>query len=274
MENIFTLGNFAPIIKKLGTMKIHHLRNATLVIETEDKVILVDPMLGKKGTAGPTFTLFRFKSQRNPIVDLPKNAMKIVEKTTHCLITHLHPDHLDKEAENFLRTKQIPVICSVKDEATLRKRGLNVSQTVEYWKESPFLGGKIQGIPAVHGYGFVAKPMGNVMGFYVELPNEKSIYLSADTIYTDDVHKVLTQLKPEISVVACGTAQLDIFQPLLMRMDDILKFVKNAPNQVIANHLEAVNHCPTTRKQLEAEVSKIGLSDKVFIPNDGESLVY
>ena len=84
----------------------------------------------------------------------------------------------------------------------------------------------------------------------------------------------MTQLKPEISVVACGTAQLDIFQPLLMRMDDILKFVKNAPNQVIANHLEAVNHCPTTRKQLVEEVLKRGLSDKVFIPNDGEIRVY
>ena len=158
-------------------MKVHHLRNATLVIETKDKVILVNPMLGKKGTAGPTFTLFRFKPQRNPIVDLPTNAMNIVEKTTHCLITHLHPDHLDKEAENFLRSKQIPVICSIKDEATLRKKGLSVSQTVEYWKETSFLGGKIQGIPAVHGYGFVAKPMGNVMGFYIELPNEKSFYL-------------------------------------------------------------------------------------------------
>jgi L-ascorbate metabolism protein UlaG (beta-lactamase superfamily) len=255
-------------------MKVHHLRNATLVIESGDNFILVDPMLGKKGTAGPTFTLFRFKPQRNPIVDLPHKAMDIVDKTTHCLLTHLHPDHLDKEAENFLRSKQIPVICSIKDEATLRKKGLNVTQTVDYWSSSPFLDGAILGIPAVHGYGFVAKPMGNVMGFYIKLPNEKSIYLSADTVYTDDVHRVLTELKPEVAVVACGTAQLDIFQPLLMRMDDILKFVKNAPNKVIANHLEAVNHCPTTRQQLKAEVSKIGLSEKVFIPNDGESRVF
>jgi L-ascorbate metabolism protein UlaG (beta-lactamase superfamily) len=116
--------------------------------------------------------------------------------------------------------------------------------------------------------------MGNVMGFYIELPNEKSIYLSADTIYTDDVHKALTQLKPDIAVVACGTAQLDIFQPLLMRMDDILKFVKNAPNKILANHLEAVNHCPTKRTELQKEVSNIGLTDKVFIPKDGESITY
>jgi L-ascorbate metabolism protein UlaG (beta-lactamase superfamily) len=252
-------------------MKVHHLRNATLVIETGDKVILVDPMLGKKGTAGPPFTLFRFKPQRNPIVDLPNNAMDIVEKTTHCLITHLHPDHLDKEAEKFLVSKQIPIICSVKDEKKLRKKSLNVSQTIDYWKTSSFLGGSILGVPAVHGYGFIAKPMGNVMGFYIELPNEKSIYISADTIYTEDVHKVLTKLKPEISVLACGTAQLDVFQPLLMRIDDILKFIQNAPNKVIANHLEAVNHCPTTRIQLKNEVTKKGLSDKVLIPIDGDS---
>jgi L-ascorbate metabolism protein UlaG (beta-lactamase superfamily) len=255
-------------------MKIHHLRNATLVIETGNKVILVDPMLGKKGTAGPTFTLFRFKPQRNPIVDLPDNAMEIVEKTTHCLLTHLHPDHLDKEAESFLKSRQIPVICSGKDEKALQKKGLNISQTVDYWQETEFLGGKIQGIPAVHGYGFVAKPMGNVMGFYIELPNEKSIYLSADTIYTEDVHKVLTQLKPEIAVVACGTAQLDVFQPLLMNMEDILKFVKNAPGKVIANHLEAVNHCPTRREDLRKAVTEFGFVEKIFIPKDGESKVY
>jgi L-ascorbate metabolism protein UlaG (beta-lactamase superfamily) len=46
-------------------MKIHHLRNATLVIEVENEVILVDPMLSKKGEASPPFTLFRFKPQRN-----------------------------------------------------------------------------------------------------------------------------------------------------------------------------------------------------------------
>jgi L-ascorbate metabolism protein UlaG (beta-lactamase superfamily) len=255
-------------------MKVHHVRNATMVIESGNNFILIDPMLSKKGLLGPPLTYFRFKPLRNPTVELPDNAMAIIKKTTHCLITHLHPDHLDNEAELFLKAKNIPVICSIKDEAKLRKKGLNVTQIVDYWKESPFLGGKIQGIPALHGYGFAAKIAGNVMGFFIELPNEKTFYLSADTIYTDDVHKVLTQLKPDIAVVACGTAQFDIFQPFLMRMDDILKFMKNAPNKVLANHLEAANHCPTKRSDLRKEVSINGLIKKVFIPMDGESITY
>jgi L-ascorbate metabolism protein UlaG (beta-lactamase superfamily) len=255
-------------------MKVHHIRNATLVIETNNNFILVDPMLSKKGQLGPPLTLFRFKPLRNPIIDLPDNATTILRKITHCLITHLHPDHLDKEARSFLKGMNIPVICSINDEAKLKKKGLNVTQTVDYWKVSNFLGGKIQGIPAVHGYGFAAKIAGYVMGFFIELPNEKTFYLSADTIYTDDVHRALTQLKPDIAVVACGSAQFDIFQPFLMRMDDILRFVKNAPSKVFANHLEACNHCPTKRSALKKEVSSIGLTDKVFIPNDGESIIY
>ncbi|NQZ77859.1 MAG: MBL fold metallo-hydrolase [Ekhidna sp.] len=251
-------------------MKIHHIRNATMVIETSDKVLLIDPMLGSKGSAGPPFTLFRFKPLKNPILDLPGTAMEIVEKTTHCLITHLHPDHLDKGAIKFLVDNNTPIICSIKDEKALKKQGLNLTQTVEYWKKSEFLGGSVEGIPARHGYGFVAKPMGNVMGYFIQLPNEQSLYLSSDTIYTEDVHIVLTIHKPDISVVAAGSAQLDIFQPLLMTMEDILKFIKNAPGKVIANHLEAVNHCPTTRLGLRKELEKNGLYEKTFVPEDGQ----
>ncbi|WP_291285592.1 MBL fold metallo-hydrolase [Flavobacterium sp.] len=254
-------------------MKLHHLRNATLVIETETDVILVDPMLGKRKTI-PPFTIFRYKPKRNPLVALPKNSRDILSKVTICLITHLHPDHIDKAGEIFLRRKSIPVVCSSKDEAALSKRGLNIIQTLNYWDPQEFLGGKITGIPAIHGYGFVAKLMGNVMGFHIELPDQKSVYISSDTIFTEHVQKVLIEFKPDISVVACGTARLDIGQPLLMRMNDILKFAALAPGKVFANHLEALNHCPTTRTELKQALSDNDLLDKVSIPNDGTSVEY
>ncbi|THD68981.1 MBL fold metallo-hydrolase [Robertkochia marina] len=251
-------------------MKITHIRNATMVIEYDHHVILVDPMLSDKGETGPPFTLFRFKPRRNPVVGLPENAMALINKTTLCLITHLHPDHLDKKGETFLKEKNIPVICSVNDEKVLRKRGLNVFQAINYWSPVDFPGGSIEGIPALHGYGYVAKLMRNVMGFYLKTTSGKSIYLSSDTIYTEDVHKVLTEYQPDISVVAAGSAQMDLLQPLLMTMEDILKFIENAPGKVIANHLEAVNHCPTTREELAKEVADRGHDDRAHIPIDGE----
>ncbi|MRX41708.1 MBL fold metallo-hydrolase [Flavobacterium sp. LC2016-23] len=254
-------------------MKLHHLRNATLVIETEKHVILIDPMLGKRKTIAP-FTLFRYKPKRNPLTALPKNSRDILSKVTHCLITHLHPDHIDKAGEVFLKRKSIPVICSIKDEKALTQRGLTIIQTLDYWEPQHFLDGKITGIPAKHGYGFIAKLMGNVMGFHIELQNEKSVYISSDTIFTEHVQKVLTELKPDIATVACGTARLDIGQPLLMRMDDILKFAVLAPGKVFANHLEALNHCPTTREELKQALIQNNLMSKTVVPNDGECVEY
>lgn len=254
-------------------MKIHHLRNATMIIEANNQFILVDPMIGPKASL-PTFTFFRFKAKKNPIVPFPDNANLLLEKVTHCVITHRHPDHLDAAGIKFLKKHKIPISCSIKDAPILKKKGLNIAQSLDYWKRVDFLGGTIEGIPAKHGYGFIAKPMGNVMGFYIHLPDQPSIYLSSDTIYTPDVHKVLTQYQPAISVVAGGSAQLDVFQPLLMTMNDILKFIKNAPQKVIVNHLEAVNHCPTTRQALKSKLENKQLLDKVSVPDDGELIVF
>jgi hypothetical protein len=80
----------------------------------------------------------------------------------------------------------------------------------------------------------------------------------------------LETYKPQLTVVAAGSAQFDLFRPVLMTMDDILTFVRKSPGKVIANHLEAINHCPTTRKNLRMTLEEHGLSEKVYIPEDGE----
>ena len=140
-------------------MKITQIRNATLVVEFGDHVLLVDPMLGPKGS-GPPFTLFRYRPRRNPIVDLPDGIEGLLERVTHCLVTHLHPDHLDKAAVKWLRERGCPVTCSVKDAGKLRKRGLQVVAEVEYGRERAFLGGTIEGVEACHGYGSSPGPWG------------------------------------------------------------------------------------------------------------------
>lgn len=255
-------------------MKIHHIRNATMVIETGSKFILVDPMLGRVGESAPPFSFFRFKKRPNPVCYLPENVSGLLNRVTHCLITHLHADHIDKAGAEFLKSRKIPVTCSVRDAKKLRAKGLTIVRTLEYWEEADFLGGTIQGIPARHGYGFVSRLMGNVMGFFIRFAEGPSLYLASDTIYTNDVRRVLTEFKPSVSVIPAGSAQLDVFQPLMMRVVDILEFVRDAPGFVIANHMEALNHCPNTRHELHGALSKESLEEKVWIPADGEGREY
>lgn len=251
-------------------LKIHHLRNATMLIETKSAVLLIDPMLGDKGSL-PSFSERRFKSQKNPIVSLPEHSNQLLQKVTYCLITHKHEDHLDGSGIKFLKENNIPVICSIKDKDRFSAHDLKITQTIDYWNKEDFLDGSIEGIPATHGYGKVAELMGDVMGYFIAFKNKKSVYLSSDTIYTEAVDKVLKSYKPDISVLACGSAQLDEYEPILMTMEDIIKFVKNATGLVMANHLEALNHCPTTRKELKDRLEEEDLLNKVWIPEDGET---
>ncbi|MNN20168.1 hypothetical protein D3C81_1334310 [compost metagenome] len=108
-------------------MRIHQLRSATIVVETGDCRVLVDPMLGEKGVHPPL--KFLSHRQRNPTVHLPATAKVVQASVTHCLITHCqqgHFDHLDRAAIHWLRERQIPVVCTPHDARYLIRCGLNV----------------------------------------------------------------------------------------------------------------------------------------------------
>ncbi len=263
-------------------LKIHHLRNATFVIESGKNIILIDPMLSDIGKL-PTFTYFRHKPERNPTVSLPDNVSEILDKVTLCLITHsqkwgiellTHTDHLDKPGKSFLRKNDIPVVCHQQDAGYMQKNGIKIQAKLNYWQKEQLPEGQITAVPAQHGHGWMHNFMANGSGFYLKLENEPSIYISGDTVYTDDVERALTELKPDIAIVAAGSASLDVGGPILMSLEEIINFVKKAPKKVIASHLEALNHCPTTRLQLKEELEKQGLLSKTFIPNDGETLTF
>ncbi len=263
-------------------MKIHHLRNATCVVEVNNHFLLIDPMLGPKGSL-PPFSYVRFKALKNPLVDLPLNAESLLEKVTECLITHSqklgikalqHTDHLDDAGETFLRRKNTPITTLARDADVLRKYGLNIQAELEFWTPHPLIGGEITAVPARHGHDWIHHFMANGAGFFLRLPGEPSLYISGDTVFTSDVERVLSELKPDVALVAAGTATLDVGKPILMPMDELLKFVCAAPGVVVANHLDALNHCPTTRKQLKEALKNNGLLPKVHIPEDGDVIFF
>jgi L-ascorbate metabolism protein UlaG (beta-lactamase superfamily) len=261
-------------------MKIHHLRNATFVIESGEKYILIDPMLCDKGKL-PPFARLKHKPKKNPLVSLPDNAIKILDKVTNCLLTHSqkygikalqHTDHLDTDGETFLRDKNIPIVTRKQDASYLIKKGLTIEFTLTYWRPSEYCGGMITAVPALHGHGWIQGIMANGAGFYLHLPDEPSIYISGDTLYTRDVERVLIEFEPDIAVMASGSASLDVGGPILMTMEELITFAKHAPGKVVANHLEALNHCPTTRSKLKRELERNGFMSKVYIPKDGDVL--
>jgi L-ascorbate metabolism protein UlaG (beta-lactamase superfamily) len=169
--------------------------------------------------------------------------------------------------------KQVPVYCCSLDEAFLRKRGIK-SIPLEINQRNEFLTGIITPFPAKHGYGIIGKLMGHGSGYFIELPGDKTIYISGDTVMNQTVRHVLNDLRPDISILNAGTATLDLGRPILMPLNEILDFIKAAPGKVVAVHLDVFNHCLTTRSMLRDAVSKEGLSSRVMIPEDGELMEF
>jgi L-ascorbate metabolism protein UlaG (beta-lactamase superfamily) len=254
-------------------MRFHHLRSATTVLDVAGKRVLVDPMLAAKGTHTP-FAAIRHKARRNPTVELPPNADSVLADLDAALVSHCrfgHVDHFDQDGIALIKERDLPTYCHSLDETWLRKRGLRTEPMVPHWPRE-FFSGTVTAYHAVHGYGWIAKPMGPGAGYLIEAPGEPSIYFSGDTVLTDEVKRVLTIRKPDIAVMHAGSASIDVGPPILMGMTDLLEFTRLAPGRVIATHLEAINHCPTTRANLAGELEKVGLRDKVLIPQDGETL--
>ena len=258
-------------------MKITQLRNATIIVHLGDRHLLVDPMLAPQG-ALPPLRLLDGKRLRNPTVDLPAQAEAALAQVTHCLITHCqkgHFDHLDGVGKKWLRNTQLPVICTPHDATYLRKRGLNVQPLLEGHdhQPQPFFEGHIRTVRCTHGEGVVGRMMEHGVGYFIEMPGEPSLYLAGDTILTPRVRAFVMQNQPDVSVVPAGGARFDIGGDIIMGVEDVIAFTELSEGTVVANHLEAISHCPVTRNELLAASLRAGIGNRLSAPADGQTIL-
>lgn len=256
-------------------MKIQQIRNATVLLDYGDQKILVDPMLAKKGKI-PSLKYLTKKRIKNPLVDLPMQIDSILESVTHVLITHCqkgHFDHLDRTALRWIRDRQIPVLCTLQDKEFLMKQRLEV-QALSSKHENSVLGLEISLIPCVHGKGLVGSLMSHGFGYILKSPHHPSVYIVGDTIRTKEVEKALILHRPDIVIMPGGGAKFDFGNEIIMGIDDIIPMAKSFSGTLIVNHLEALDHCPVTREQVQQVANEHGLSNRIQVPLDGEELTF
>ncbi|MBH9579143.1 MBL fold metallo-hydrolase [Inhella proteolytica] len=256
-------------------MQITQLRSATLVIHSGPHHILVDPMLAPRH-ALPPLRLLDGRRERNPTVGLPAAAAGVLEQVTHVLITHCqkgHFDHLDRAGKAWLRERQLPVICTPHDAEYLQARGLNVQVLAPgHDQPQPFLGGRIRTLRCTHGRGLVGRLMEHGVGYFIELPAEPTLYLAGDTVLTPAIVEFLQREQPDVCVLPAGGAHFDFGGELIMGVDEVLACTRLTQGLVVANHLEALSHCPVTRAELRQAAQAAGLATRLCVPEDGETL--
>lgn len=248
---------------------IQLVRNATLLIEYGGKKILVDPMLSPKGAIESWAGI-----ERNPTIELKMPVENIVKDVDMVIVTHTHEDHFDKVASKVL-DKSVELMIQSADQDFFQKEGFG---NVTVLDESKLWNGiMIYRLDGAHGSGEVLEMMGKTSGFILKAKNQPTVYIVGDAIWTDEIKKNIKKFKPDYIVVNSGGALIKGFEntPIIMNEAQTMTLIGGSGKaKVIAVHMDALDHCRTTRSSLRKKADQLNISkDKLIIPQDAEVIM-
>ncbi|MEL7464798.1 MAG: MBL fold metallo-hydrolase [Pseudomonadota bacterium] len=275
-------------------IRYHFFRNATAKLTYAGTTFLLDPMLSPKG-ALPSFA----GVAPNPTIDLPVEAGEIVSGIDAVVISHMHGDHFDSAAAEAL-DKRLPVFTPRNGAPSDKSRPQDLTPFVDSLRafgfenvteiasdaadHVEFRGVAIRQVFALHGKGALGDLMGGVNGLIFEAEGHPTLYWAGDTIFDEEgrVRAILEEVKPDVIVAHTGGPVIEALSPDLLLMDAAeavdfaaCAFDANPKAEIIAIHMEALDHCFSTRSDLAQALERLPseLRRRVRIPADGEDVV-
>ncbi len=269
---IFASNAFADVVYE-------HIRNATGKLSYNGTTFLIDPMLADKDRYEGFSDCFN-PEIRNPMVDLPMSKEDIMKDVDAIIVTHTHLDHWDEVAQQYI-LKTLPIfVQDEKDASDIRSKGFRDVRIVR--DNTKFKDVVLNYVEATHGTQEMyddpatAAGLGESMGVVFSSDNEKTTYLMGDTVWTPRVNKTLNQFKPEIIIMNTGYAKaLRFNEGIIMGTADVARAARIMPqSDIIAVHMDSINHCTVSRKNMREFIRQKNIEKKVHVPNDGERLVF
>lgn len=274
-------GNIDFAIAESSDLSLQHIRNATIKLTSGDTTFLIDPMFAEVGAYEGFPGTYR-SWLRNPLTPLPMPVKDILADVDAVILTHTHLDHWDKAAQEAL-PKDIPFYVQNEEDAkAVKEQGFN---NIRIMKESDEFGNvkmarttTQHGSKAMYTDPALGKALGEVMGIVFTTSGGKKAWLVGDTIWFEGVDEALAKHKPNVIIVNAGAAAMSDEKykdapEIIMGKEDVRKMVEKMPNSdVVAIHMDAINHMTVDRKDLSEYARKHGIRDKVLIPFDGEKM--
>lgn len=249
--------------------QIQLVRNATLLIDYAGKRILLDPMFSPKGALG----CWSGKGE-TPAVDLTMPIDEITKDLDFVLVSHAHIDHFDDVAASSLN-KTLKLFSQPADKQFFLNK--NFGNTEAIADSLIYNGITLIRTDAQHGTGKMLQAMGEASGFVLKAEGMPVIYIIGDGVWTQGIYDNIQKYRPDYIVVNSGGAIMPggyDATPIIMDERQVMALVQeNGEAKIIAVHMDAVDHCRTTRSVLRNEAKRwhIG-TDKLIIPEDGKTV--
>ena len=273
------LGVFCMTGSAFAEVSYQQLRNATGKVTYNKTTFLIDPMLAEKGRYEGFAGTFNAEV-RNPTVELPESKEKIMEGVDAVIVTHTHLDHWDEAAQRFI-DKELPFFVQDEaDAAAIRKAGFKNVTVLD--GSAAFGGVTLTRVEGTHGTQEmyenpqIAAGLGETMGVVFSAPGEKTVYMLGDTVWTPRVSKTLHAVRPDVLVMNTGYAKLTNYnESIIMGTADVAKVAAFLPEaEIVAVHMDAINHCTVSRKNMRELAKMLKIEDRVHVPEDGEMVEF
>lgn len=164
-------------------MKITFLGHATLLIETGDKILLVDPFITGN--------------------DKAKDKIKIEDlKPDYILVTHAHQDHI-LDVEAIAKASGATIVSNYEIAVHFQEKGLK-AHPMNHGGNWHFDFGNLKYVNAIHTSSFPDGSYGGQPGGFVITAKGKSIYVAGDTALTMDMKLIPLQTKLDLAVLSIG----------------------------------------------------------------------
>ena len=256
-------------------MQLTQIRNATLKLDYAGVRFLIDPMLADK-EAWPGFPGTARSHLRNPLVALPVSVDTLLDVDV-IIVTHTHQDHWDEAAQQLIPKDKVIYTQNESDASLIRSQGFTAVSVLA--DTNVIAGINVVKTDGQHGsdeaYAIpeVAERLGDACGLVFSAEGEKTLYIAGDTIWVPPYVSSLKKYAPDVVVLNIGCATVDGIGAIIMGKEDALRTLEILPAAtLVASHMEAVNHCLLSRAELRAYTAENGLQQKVWVPEDGETL--
>jgi len=198
-------------------LDITWLGGATMLMTFGELTLLTDPAFGDGDKA------FRM-GDPNAMFDLAKGPDVIFHKRNtpfqgldlarvdHVLLSHLHEDHFDQEAERTI-PKDMPFIVPAHDRAKLADKGFTNTQQADWGQEQVLKKGNVsvtvRAVPAEHSENpEIAGLLGPGNGYWLTFEREgwtRTVYWTGDTFPTPKVLEAVAPLgRPDLFIPHLG----------------------------------------------------------------------
>lgn len=257
-------------------MRLHQIRNATMIIEYSDKRVLIDPMFAGAGANDGSDMDMPIIDKPWPLHDLPISPKDLIKNIDAVIITHLNIDHFDKYAQDIIPDDMKIFVQDIFDKNALEKEHFTNIEVLKP-EGTVFEGINLHKTECMHGirplveYFFLANGMRwEAMGIVFIGDAEPKLYLAGDTLWFDGVKEAIDTYKPDYIIVNASCSQTPQGEPLNMGIEDIKELHEYYPEgKLLASHLDCVSNSMLSRADLRASEVK----DFIYTPADGEIMV-